>query len=123
MPASVAPKSGPTSVELTPFWREHGFTIVDPNSESGKFRYSTEEGSTVIAVWEKWFKGAVFKYSGGMWATEVIRGDRYEITFLPVSSTRDAETEEMARLLKDYIQKNFPAAQASIVSRSFVDLR
>ncbi len=60
MPASVAAKSGPSSVDLTPYWREHGFTIVDPNSESGKFRYNAEEGSRVIAVWEKWFKGTVF---------------------------------------------------------------
>ncbi len=58
-----------------------------------------------------------------MWATEAIRGDRYEITFLPVSSTRDTETNEMALRLKEYLQKNFPDAQASIISRSFVDLR
>lgn len=123
MPASAAQKSGPMSVDLSPFWREHGFNLVDPNSEIGKARYSAEEGSQVIAVREKWFKGVVFKYSGGMWATEVIRGDRYEVTFLPVSSSRDADTQEMKRLLKEYLQKNFPAVQATVVSRSFVDLR
>ena len=123
MAASVAPKSGPMSVDLTPFWREHGFTIIDPKSEFGKTRYSAEEGSKVVALWEKWFKGVVFKYSGGMWATEMIRGDRFEITFLPVSSSRDIDTEEMARLMKEYLHKNFPAAQASISSRSFVDFR
>lgn len=111
------------SVDLTPFWRERGFTIVDPNSEFGKMRYSAEEGSKIVAVWGKWFNGAVFKYSGGMWATEVIRGERYEITFLPVSSSRDADTEAMARLLNEYLGKNFPAAQAVLDSRSFVDFR
>ncbi|MDB6093686.1 MAG: hypothetical protein JWM32_1248 [Verrucomicrobia bacterium] len=86
-------------------------------------RYSSEDGSKVVAVWEKWFKGIVFKYSGGMWATEALRGDRYEITFLPVSSSRDADTQEMAHLLKDYLHKNYPDAQSSTLSQSFMDLR
>lgn len=123
MPASAASKPGVGSVDLTSFWREQGFTLVDPGSELGKVRYTAAAGGKVVAVWEKWYKGVIFEYSGGMWATEAIRGDRYEIIFMPISSTRDYDTQEMARRLKAHLDKNFPAARAAVASRAFMDVR
>jgi hypothetical protein len=123
MPAAPAQNGPKVPVDLGGFWKENGFTLVSQASEAGKTHYRANDGGRVVAVWEKWFKGVVFKYSGGMYAKEVLKNGRYEIRFVPVASTRDVDTTKMAQALQEYLATNHPGIQVGFDSQGFVDLR
>lgn len=109
-------------VDLSSFWKENEFALVDTASEYKKSLYESSGGYHVIAVREKWFKGFLFKYSGGIRATEIIEGERYKIVFFPTAGRSESATK-VAKSLKKYLDKNYPDLKVEITSESFVDLR
>ena len=120
--AEVEPSVFDAEVPIDTFFAANGFVEIDLDSPPYSdllAEYVKREG--VTRIWEKWYKGSLSEFSGGIRATEEIKDG------LPVivinNWSRESETEEIASSLTNWFRISYPRLSVQYTKNSELNLK